>query len=272
MVISGDSLVISGDGVTILVNFATEDTYTGRISVSNGGRPYVWEPGKISLDTMTQSPEQVDLTALPAEYRELWDKARGIIGELMENEKFWEFIAEPSDEGPVRSQLEAFRDGHFTPWSSDQLLTIQSSIGYDWDPLPATVRSYTLGGIMGIRIETQSAPDDPDPVLNIDFTREGDSDDRWRIVIDPDNPAVEIALLGSDPSTPVTEADWSMAAEVLMDRLRFFDSIFPQLVSLGYIEPDNEVIGFVRTCITALDTKPVQIVYKHNPNIQGSIL
>ncbi|MFH1676700.1 MAG: hypothetical protein ABIC40_06710 [bacterium] len=185
-------------------------------------------------------PEPVEVTNMPPEYQELWDKSVKLIGELVDNEAFWAFLGdqdEELDKEKFKQNLIEFTQGYYPPNCFDSVVSVSRKIGISY-PANCMTRGYNLTGLGGwMQIDTPSPIGTIDPVI---YIMPSSGDLRWTFKLDPETRTCTISVFGRRPDETLTVEDAMPSVESALKELEFFLDQAAIWKAAGLITDDDE--------------------------------
>jgi len=260
---SAKTVAIGGDGISINLSFGSDNPNLTHVNVSNSRNAYDWGPGVIALMSFCPSGEATDISVLPPEYRELWERMEKLVGEVIEQDAFWQLVGPNEDNTAAKTQLEKIRDG----WMSPQLFSGAVGVAFRISPRyevdQQVCRGYDLIGLSDMSVYTPDAVGDEDPLLYVSIGGKYPQD-RWMLKINPDTRTCELSWDAGDPTVPLDESDWRPTLDKMRENLLFFLDRIPALTRSGLLKPDDELGLFIERALHGMDAYPIEFIYTRN--------
>jgi hypothetical protein len=256
-----------GDGYCQTISWWPGSPSGITVRINNSDSYWSYGPGIISLDNgfggmeSDANDEVIDLSAIPPDYRELWETCITTSGDLLESDAFMEILnkADPDKIGQVIETLEKARDGYIVPSTFNQFFTMESFTGGLLSNfMPG--RGFYIEGPVDFQITTP----DPFGTLNPDiFIESGlSTDDWWSFHIDPAAEIIEAtgpsAYGLSDEET--AQLDYSASLERLLSGIRFNLDQKQALIDAGLITEEDEFGFLLGKALEGLTTYSVEVV------------
>jgi hypothetical protein len=256
-----------GDGYCLKISWWPGSPSGITVKINNSDSDWDRGPGIISLDNgfggmeSNANDEVVDLSAMPPDYRELWEQCIGVSGDLIESDEFTEILntADKDIIDEVLETLEKIRDGYVAPSAFNQFFTMQFYTG-GWVADFRPGRGFYIEGPMDFRLATPDPFGTLNPEIYIDT--ELGSDDSWAFYIDPNAEIIEVSSYGgfgiSEEETAVL--DYGPALERLLSAINFNLDQNRALIDAGVISEEDELGFLLGKALEGLNTYPVEVV------------
>jgi len=245
----GDTLKFEVAGITLIVTVFPDAPSNTFVNVLAEGEQYGLGDRRIELYSSGRMPEQVDASALPTGYFDIWSTAKQMVAEAVENEDFREFIGTDEDNGYIWDRLEEFTGGEFMPQFMDWEFAIIRTVGHWFDGGNIPSRGYDLIGPGEISITTIDPYGEPDPAINIS-TRGTQPEERWNFYLDPETGTCTVSW---DSNDPYEDDAWHPAFDEVVATLLFFNDNLASYSEAGLLEDDTELELFLLKGLEWLD-------------------
>jgi hypothetical protein len=272
---SSSSIDVKGDGISFSVYYDAGSRPHINLNLSNAERTLGREKGHIYIGAypseLQEDAKVVDLTALPAEYRDLWDRMRSLVGEIIAKDEFWQVIGTGADAGVLRGQLEKLRDGYMAPEIGCDVLRARFdiSIKMSADSKPVLCRGYTLTGLNDLSIYTFSPWGASQPEVFVE-SYGNQQNGRWALDVNPLARTCTLSLTYADREGPVPESEWRGHVNEMMGNLEFFRMQIRPFVENGLIEHGDELSAFIDASLKGIEEYPIEFVlipYRSNTRL-----
>ncbi len=242
-ILSG-SVDISAEDIRFSFDFAPQAPYQVGARMSNGEDVWDMSAGVIKINCFGSYGREgrLELGPMPSDARTLWERSMGLVGELMDNPAFWEFLNAGEYETQAREQLGSFPDGTMSPYVQHQYAAMAAVV--NMLPTGGLGRGYTINLPNQMTILTSDPVGAENPVLYIDVWP-GFRGNPWSVRLDPETQTCEISRWSSNSDQPLTSEEWNPRIEEIVRALEFLKAQMPSYIDGGIIEEDSELPLFV---------------------------
>lgn len=254
---SGDILRISGDKVTLEVSFFSSAMQPINFRINDNAAGVMSFNG-LSMDARSVSESIVDLSALPADKKELWSLSMGMASTLMENADFVKLLDEKYSDGSgqLKEGLEKLRDGYYIPSSwgmSRGISSVIRQIYFNDAANQLLGRGYAINGSNHWEILSTSPVGDPHPDLYMSVS----NDDKlgfWMMHVDHERGVVEIRQSYQRPGEEVpTLESYGPSIHEMKEMLRYTKRQANDMDGVGLLENKEEFLLFADRLLEGLD-------------------
>lgn len=251
-----------GDGYCLTISWWPDGMGEIDVEISNGDSRWSYGTDTISLGNILgweQSGDVVDLSALPPDYRELWENCMEISGELIESDDFIVLINEAGKDKveEVKQTLEWIRDGLCRPYGMEQFFTISFiTSGWACDMKPG--RGFSLEGPMTMHVATPDPIGEPSPEIYINPSFDFGS--YTNVHIDPETETVTVTVNNYESEEATDNAAFYSLIDDIIVALNFYLGQEAALIEGGMIDEELEYGFLLGKALEGLNSYPVEIV------------
>jgi hypothetical protein len=262
---SWNSITVVGDGYCLYIHWSPDWLEGLSVGINNSDSSFSYGEGIISLEHsfnyIQNNETEFDSSAWPPEYRELWDKAEWVCGELLQTKDLWDMLDELDDEtvAQIREYLALMSEGvcDAFSYSAGDEFVIQTSVSTMW-PDGRLARGYSIRGCGDLKIETPSPYGDENPEIFIDAHGWG-AEISWTVHIDPFEQLCTISFRSDETAVPATMEYWQPHLDELHSHLEVYHRLMPSLIEQGIFESDSEFALLVEKSLSALTSFRIEI-------------
>lgn len=248
----GDGIHIYTDEFSVSIDwFINIDAPIVNIEMSNSENPYDWTHGVIRLQSSGFGRyDELDPSVLPQDIRYLWESMMVLVGEVINDEGFWDLVNSGDDEEEIRELLLMIQDGSHAPTMQHRLYGLTMQIGSRSRITGEISRGYSLYGPIGITINTASPVHDPNPEIYIEV----DSmlpENRWYFYLNPETETINVRWDGGDMDS-MDERE--PIVQNVVSTLKFFKTQIPSLIEFGVIHDPTELENLIDKSLEWFDS------------------